>query len=368
MANIRRVDKVSYYQIVLLITIYRLMTGLTYLPVAIVTPANQDVWFVSLLSILYTIIFCLPLLYLSNKFNDLNLIEYSEKIMGEFVGKIIGIFYAVFLFLSVILFVSVLVEILNTTLFPETPTWVTASIMLITCGYVSYKGFRNIARLGEMIVPFILFIIFLFIIFGYKNYDFMELLPILKDSTFKEINRGAMNIGLRFTDIIILAMITPRLERREDLNRIFFRTLIYSILIGILVLIVVQMTLGIEFTKHINFPFLTFTRLINVGQNIQGFDSLYIISWIMGNAIKISGYLYMTTSVLEEVVGKENQNFIIPASIITLFMVMLIKDRRPVLAVKEPAKTFILILSIVAIVIIPLIMLIVYFFRRKKLN
>ena len=367
MGNIKKVDKVSFYQVVLLIIVYRLMTGLTYLPVVSVSPANQDMWFVFLLSIPYTILFFLPLLYLSNKFNDLNLIEYSERIMGKFFGKIIGIFYSAFLFLGFVLFLSVLVEILDSALFPETPTYVTTSIMLITCIYIAYKGFRNIARLGEAVIPFILIMIFLTIILGYKNYDFSELLPILKDSTFKEINIGAINIGLRFLDIIILAMITPYLEIKEDLNKIFFRSIIYSIGIGTLIAVVVHTALGIVFARHINFPFLTFTRLLEIGQTIQGFDSVYIISWIMGNVIKISGYLYFTTVALGEVTNRKNQHFIVPISIIALIIVILMKDNRPILAVEQPIQKIILAASVIAILVIPLIMLIVYFFRRKKL-
>ena len=368
MGNIKKVDKVSFYQVVLLIMVYRLMTGLTYLPLVNVSPSNQDMWIVSLLSIFYTIIFCWPLLYLANKFNNLNLLAYSEKIMGKFLGKIIGIFYSVFLFLGIFLLVSILVEILDSVLFPETPTYVTASIMLITCIYISYKGFRNIARLGEMVIPFILIMIFLAIILGYRNYDFRELLPIFKDSTFKEINIGAINIGLRFSDIIILAMITPHLEKKEDLNKIFFRSLIYSIGIVTLMLVVVQTTFGIEFARHINFPLFTLTRLLELGGNIQGFDSVYIISWIMGNVIKISGYLYFTTVALEQITSRKNQGFIIPVSIMVLIMVLLIKDNRPVLAVEQPIQRIVLILSTIAILVIPSIMLIVYFFRRKSLK
>lgn len=367
MENIKKMNKLSLYQVILLITLYRLMTGFTYLPLANTPPANQDMWIISLLSILYTILFCLPILYLSNKFNDLSLLKYTEKIMGKAIGKAIGIFYSVFLFLDLVLIVSVVVEILDSTLFPETPTYITASIILITCIYVSYKGIRNIARFGEMTIPLILITVFIFIIFGYNKYDFKELLPILKDSTFKEINIGAMSIGLRFSEIIILAMITPRLDIKEDLNKAFFISLIYSMAIVTLIVVVVQITLGIEFARHINFPFLSFTRLLTL-KSIQGFDGLYMISWIIGNAIKISGYLYFTTIALEEVTGRKNQTYIIPVSIMVFIAVLLIKNNQPILAVEEPSKTILLILSIIAIIITPLIILIVYFFRRKSLS
>ena len=363
-----RGDKLSYNQVLLLITVYRLMIGLTYLPVVNITPANQDVWFIMVLSSIYTIIFCSPLLYLTDKFHYLGLIGYSEKIMGKYIGKIVGIFYNIFLFLSLLLFVGVLVEVLNSTLFTETPTIVTISIALVTSTYIASKGFRNIARVGEIVNPFIITMTFIFIILGYRNYDFHELLPVFKDSTFREINLGAMNVGIRFMDITILAILAPRLENRKYIKIIFVKSVLYFIIIGTLIVISIQMALGTEFVKHINFPFITFTRLLSPGFSIQGLDSLYMVAWIMGNILKISGYFYLTTEVLGELTKREHQIFKIPLAIIVLIIVLLVKDKRPILAAKDPIINLILVISIMAISIIPFIMLIVYFFRRKKLS
>ncbi len=55
----------------------------------------------------------------------------------------------------------------------------------------------------------------LFIILGYNNYDFTVLLPVLKDSTFKELNIGAIDSGIKFSDIIILAMIPPLFRKKR---------------------------------------------------------------------------------------------------------------------------------------------------------
>jgi spore germination protein KB len=357
-------DTVSYNQVLLLLIGYRIMVGLTYMPSVNIPPGNQDIWIVSLLSIVYVLIFNIPLIYLSNKFSNLNLLELTEKIMGKVIGKLIGIFYFLTLLFINTLFVGILIEILNSAIFPLSPTWFNTFIVILTSCYVSFKGLNTIARLVEVIVPVVMFIIFLLIMLGYKNYNFGELLPILKDSTFKEINIGAMEISLRYFDILVLTMITPNLMVKKDLNRIFVKSILYSVPIIILLIIVTQMTLGVEFTKHVNFPFLTFTRMLSIGE-IQGFDSFYIVSWIMGNVLRVSGYLYFTSVSLGQITGKKNQIFIVPISIIMSILIVLIKDRRSILAVPEPIDTIVLMVSIISIVVIPSMTLVVYFFRRK---
>lgn len=330
MDNTKDMDMVSYNQILLLVIGYRIMVGLTYMPAVNSPPGNQDIWIVSLLSIVYTLVFNVPLVYLSNKFSSLNLLELTEKIMGKGLGKIIGVFYFLTLLFSNILFITILIEILNSALFPMSPTWFNTFILILTSCYVSFKGLKTMARIAEVIVPFVIFIIFFLIVLGYKNYNFSELLPILKESTFKEINMGALDISLRFFDILVLTMITPNLRVKKDLNRIFVKSIVYSTSISIVFIIATQMTLGVEFTKHVNFPFLTFTRMLSIGE-VQEFDSFYIVSWIMGNILRISGYLYFTTVSLGQITNRKNEVFIIPISIIMLTIILFVKrDRKSV--------------------------------------
>ena len=369
MDNFKNTTKISSYQVILIIIIYRVIIAFTYLPIVNSPPGNQDIWIMLLLSIPYTIVIGLPILYLSNKFNDLTIIEYTEKILGKVIGKITGIYYTGFLLMFCIILVATLVEILDTTMFVETPTWVIAIIMLLTCAYISFKGLEPIARGAEIFVPFILGVVLLFMVLGYNNYDFTVLLPVLKDSTFKELNIGALDRSIKFSDIIILAMITPHLERKEDLNKVYIKSIVYSIIIVLLLTITTQAALGIEYAKHTSFPFFTFNRLIDLFDFIQRIDVLSVIAWIAGNVGKIAGYLYFTTVAFSQTMNRQkNEPYIIPMAIIVLIVTVLIKDRRSILEVGKVLENIILITSTITIFVIPLFTLIVYFFRRKKLS
>ena len=367
MDNRKKADKIYYHQAMLLVIVLRIILGLTYLPELNTPPANQDIWIMLLLSILYTVVFSLPLLYLGNKFSQYSFYEYAEMIMGKFIGKVINIFYGLFFFMFLIFFSSVFIEILNSSLYDETPTIINITILMITSTYIVYKGIMNLARLGELVIPFILLLFFLLAILGFENYDFKMLLPILSDSKLADINKGALISSLRNTDSLILIMLIPYLEEKKDVNKIFIKSLIYSIFIVILTVIIVQATLGIEYTKLVNFPFYNFSRLIKIGET-QGFDLLYVVSWIMGNVIKVSSYHYFTTVALGKVANKRNQIFIIPAAVVNIIAVILLKDRRPIIAVKDPFPQIFIVSTVLGIIIIPLILFIVYLFRRNKIE
>ena len=364
--SMEKIKKVSSYQIILLIIIYRMIIAFTYGPAINTPPGNQDVWIALLLSIPYTILIYLPILFLSNKFNNLTIIEYMEKIFGKFIGKLVGFFYTVSFLTSCTIFVSTLLEMLGSTVFPETPVWVTSLFMITTCTYIASKGLESIARGAEIIVPFIIGIIFLILVLGYKNMDLTVLLPILSDSTFKSINIGAIDFAFKFSDVLILAMITPHLEKKEEFNKIFLKSLIYSMLMVIIVVIASQAALGVEQAKHDNFPSFTYTRLINLLDFIQRIESLYVVSWIAGNIGKISGYLYFTTVALSQTTKrKENKSYIIPIGIIIFISSIIIKDRHSIIGTPKSTEDITLIMSIISMLIIPLIALIVYLLRSK---
>ncbi len=363
------VKKITSYQAILLIIVFRVIIAFSYLPSVNITPGNRDVWIVVLLSIPYTLVLCMPILFLSNKFNEQTIIEYMERIFGKIIGKIVGSYYTLFFIIFTTLFLSILVEMLDSTMFPATPTWATALIGIGTCLYIAYKGLVNICKGGEILVPFILIVTFLLSILGFKRIDFKVFLPILSDSTLKEINKGTIDIALRFSDILALTMIIPYLEEKKKINQIFIKALIYSTLVITLILIVTQGVLGIEQSKHANFPFFTYARTIDLYRFIQRIEFIFVVAWITGNIGKIAGYLYFSSVSVSQVFNKtDNKPYILPCAIIVFIASVILKDSRSIIGVKQPVQKIILIFSLFSILIIPAIALIVYLFRRKNIE
>ena len=92
-------------------------------------------------------------------------------------------------------------------------------ILMIVCIYITSKGLEVIARAAELFGPIIIISLIIFMLLGYNNIDFSVLLPIYRDSGFLDINLGAIQITLIFTDIYILAMNIPQLENKKDLYK-----------------------------------------------------------------------------------------------------------------------------------------------------
>ena len=150
-------------------------------------------------------------------------------------------------------------------------------------------------------------------------------------------------------------MLASNLEKKKDVNKVFTYSVLFSSIITVLSTVVVQSTLGIAYTKHANFPFYTYARLIK-------------ISWIIGSILRLCVYFHTCTVVFGKVFNTRNQRTYIPIIIVMTIIVLYIKGRRTIVTKIVLPQVFIITVTIISIIIIPAIVLITYFFRRNSLQ
>lgn len=362
-----RVEKMSSLQVLLLIVSGRLITVYAYMPIASTPPANQDMWIAELLSGVYTIIICAPILYLSSKFPGMTPVEYSEKILGRFLGKITGMIFIAFLSFICLLDLLIMSEFLGSAVIPETPVYATMLFMLVTCAYAIYKGVEVIGRIAEIFVPFIILTIIVFILLSVKDMDFKVFLPILADSSFLKINFAAFSTASRFYDILILCMAIPNLKNKGDQNKVFFISVIIIVLFLVAITVSVYAVLGVKQAEYANYAFFTFTRQIDVFDFIQRIESINVVAWVIGIFIKYSIYVYFVTTGMASIFKvKSNKYFIIPVSAILFAIGLFTKMLKSVVANSIVSYKVLPNIAFVVEFVIPLILLVIYFFRRKS--
>lgn len=360
-------EKITNRQAILLITMCRLVTILTIMPTINVEPANQDIWIVIIVSFFYTILTSIPALFISSKFNDLNFIEIMVKIFGKGIGKIVGIIYIAFYIRMTIIINYISIQMIRTSFLPDNKPIITIIILMISCIYICTKGSVTIGRYAELLVPGLLTLLGIFFILGYDNVDLSILLPIYKDSTFLDINLGAIKLTYLFLELHILLMIGPKLEHREDKKKIFISSVIYSLIIILITVIFTQGTLGIEQAKHSNFPFLLYIRLIRTYSIFERLESFYILFWIIGMVIKISTYLHIADEGMKGIFKKGSGNrYLYTIGVFIILVTFYLADINP-----KPIEVINLgnweyLYYFIYKTGIPLIALLVYFIRRKK--
>lgn len=363
-------ENITSKQMVALITLTRLSTALSIMPTTNIRPNNQDIWVMILVSIAYTIIFMLPLLFLANKFRDSTMIGYFQVIYGKPFGKTIGVIYGIYFLTNSFNTATIQSELLTTAILTDSPENLVILVMLVTAIYCVSKGMVNGLRSIELIAPVSITIVIILLAFGVNNFQYRLLLPILSDSSFLDINLGAMELSTFFQEIFFLTMCVPYLENKNDINKILVKSVIYSIGLLSIIIIVSFITFGVEFVKHSNFPFLLYARSIDILAVVERIDSIAVLAWIVASSSRISAFLGISVNAIREVFNRDENDIVIFGilSLILSIVSLYTSNSRSVIISREDLYRLKYILFIVFVITIPSITSLVYLIRRKTIE
>lgn len=363
-------EKITTRQMIIYILVTRLSVSVSVMAAINLPPYNHDNWIMVLYSIIHTTIVMIPLLFLANKFKEYSMVGYMKITFGKTIGKFIGILYGLYFIMLSINGITIQSELVATNFLVNSSNIVIILLMVTTCIYLTSTGIKNILISSELIAPISIFLITILLLVGLPKLDYSNILPILKYSSFKDMNVGAVKLTPYFTDIFLLTMIVPDLENKKDINKIFFSTMVLSLVVLSLVIVVVFGSLGVEQARHSNFPYLLYVRSLKDIKVLARIDPIFVVAWLVATFLRIIGFLYIAIKAIREVFNKDEREKIILflVSGISGLVSMLILNFRSVIGIRKEFNLFYAILFAIFGVTIPIITCIVYFFRRKSID
>lgn len=257
--------------------------------------AKQDAWismiFASLISIFITFVAVkLSLLYPEQTF-----IQYSQSILGKWLGTIILISYFLMWISVTGIILREYADFVFLALFSSTPLWVIILIMLGAVIYVTCSGgLRSISRSSEIIGPISMVGIFLIIVLSAKDWDWFRLLPVYANTGLLPIVKGSFGPASFLGESMMVVMLIAFMYKPQ-------RAMVSSLLgvaaasfaIVAMILIVI-MVFGPNLPAKFTYPVYSAVTYISVMEFIQNVDVLAVLLWIIGIFIKVSLYFFIT--------------------------------------------------------------------------
>lgn len=283
--------KISYKQMIMLIFISRVITWITFLPVILAPPANQDVWIDCLMAFPIHLIVALPVYLLAKKFPNQTLYEYSQAITGK-AGQWVGILYIWFFIHMSALTLSNFSEFFTTIIMPETPSLFFVITLTLVAAYAAHHGIEVLGRLSEFIAPIIMIALLGVVLLLVKDMDLKELTPILEKGIYPSILNGLSPVS-QTVEIIGLAIIFPFLNVRQKIKKVYIFTPLLLVLFLFILTTSVIALLGDDLAKSSTYPFYSIVRLVHVGDFLERIEAIHVAIWILGMFIKVSFYYYL---------------------------------------------------------------------------
>jgi spore germination protein KB len=355
--------RISLLQFGIMIYMFTIGSAILLLPSIETAISKQDAWISVLLSIVIQAAFISLWTGLARIYPNKSLIQYSELILGKWLGKIIGVFYiSFFLYLSALVLRN-LGDFITTEILIQTPLEFVHIIFMLPVAYGVYLGLEVIARASEILFPWIIALFTITIVLLIKVIDLSKLLPILPDGWQDPVRGLYPLLGFPISEVVVFLTIMPFIAHPEYIKKYFYSSLILAAIFASAVIAVTISVLGIDITARSNFSVFELAKEIKIGSFFNRVEILVGGIWIMTIFVKLSVCFYAANLATAHLFNLKSYRItILPYAILVIALSSIVY--------KNPAHAFWFIMSAYPIyslfhsLVIPAVLLIVAKIRK----
>ena len=282
--------KISAAQLAFLLYSLIAYDGLLYIPQIAGREAGRDLWLSPIWAHLAGLLFVLAMLALGRMFPRETTVQYSQRVLGRFLGKVAGfavVFYGMYL-TSVILRISV--DFISAVFLERTPMIVAAIGLMFLVSYAVRGGVEVLGRLAQFFLPITIFVFGLLVVLTIPEWVVTNIFPIMGKGALPSI-RGAVVPFSWFAGFTVLGMYFPLVKNQQKVT-------VYSLLTWLLLMVTITVSglvsvfLFGEHASTLNYPFIEVVRYIGIGEFFQHIDALLLAVWVPGTFIQLATYQY----------------------------------------------------------------------------
>lgn len=341
MINSQR-NKIAPISIFFLLYISRIVVTLTNIQSVTTGMVNTDMLVSIVIALGLNLLLSLPALwcYKNNK--------------NPFDVKGVNLFYALYFVFLAGVNISRFSYFASTVLNPEASAWVFSVIITVCAGYSSRFGIEGLSRFSAFGFILIVMTIAAGIGFNLKNYDEINLYPVITNST-QSIAENVMYVSSSSVEVVVLLCLGKRVNGSAVKPFVF--SVIASFMTAFLLILFVNATMGDAATLQA-FPVYTMFQLAKIGL-FERLDVLQISFWIFGIFIKAVMLIYCASISIKS--GKNNTKCIV-VSVLSLAVAFALTEFSETSTV---SPSIFVAPYVVSCVLIPLLTLI---FKKKNLG
>ncbi|XEC95547.1 endospore germination permease [Paenibacillus tarimensis] len=305
--------KIAARQFAILVFMFTAGSSLLLAPGMLAAPAKQDAWLSGILGVGAGLLFGLIYTKLGTLYPDKNLAQYSEQILGKWVGKAVSILFLPFPFLLASLVLRNIGDFLTTYIMPETPIQFIHILMLIVVMMGIRLGIETIARAAEIIFPWFIILFLLLVIFVSPQIDAQKIQPVLEEG-IKPVLHGALLLAAYpFMEYATFLFIIPYVNRPGKVGKAFFAGTIMGGAVIVLLTALSILVLGADHTARDIYPSYVLAQKINIGDFLQRIEAIIAGLWFISIFFKLSISFYAATFTLAQILNlKEYRMLVFP--------------------------------------------------------
>lgn len=287
--------KISHIQLFWTIAIMELGMTLLMTITDSLQAAKQDAWISMALAGGISLLVAFISTRLALLYPEQTLVEASETILGSALGKLVVIVYLVQWYTIIPIVLRQFTDLIESMFLQTTPRFPIIGIMIALMIYAIYAGkLQGIGRLSEILGPIIFLMVFVVLIANVGTVHYRNLLPVLKEQTFKEVFSGSLAPASYLGHSVSVIMLVPFLtDARRGMKYVIFGVLLSSIIL-FWASVMILLTINPHLAAHMWYPFFEMTKKIQIGF-VENWDVLAVVIWISSVFIKLTVYMFIAS-------------------------------------------------------------------------
>lgn len=359
---------ISSRQFTIIVTLYTVGTGILIIPASIASEVKQDAWIVATIGTLLSLFLIKLYIILSNKMENLSIIEVTEKFLGNIVGKFISLCFVLLTLLSSGELLYFIGNFLQTEVMPETPPVVFTILFNFIILFAVYQGIEVFARTLEILFPIFLLIFITFLFFVSPQIDIRNIQPIFEVSVPPLIYSVLHFMGLFSFPLIVLLMIFPSAINNLQTGKkgFYIGTLVGGFIITAFIALTI-LVLGVTNTSLRTFPSYTLAQKISIGDFLQRIEIIMAFMWMVTIFVRSFIYFYASLIGIGQMLKlKDHRPLILPLGMVSIGLSQVV-HANIIHSDIYNQQTWPLAIGVFA-TLLPLILLLVARFRRLKIK
>ncbi|WP_169084506.1 endospore germination permease [Paenibacillus sp. PL91] len=349
--------------------LFALGSAALILPTSITAIAKQDGWISMLLAGPFNYFILIALLALADRFPNLSLAQYAERVLGVWGGKIITLLYIFFFLLLSALVLRNISDFMNLSVLPLTPEWFIDSTFMIVVIYGVYLGIETIARTGEILFTWGMFVIVIVTFSLFNQFDFHNFEPFLYEGWERPIKGVYPILGFPIGEFVFMTMIFPlvREKDRKKLRKSLKLSAMLITVISVLITVFLVGVMGVDEASRSPFAVYDMAKNINIEEILVRVEILVAMVWIGTVFMKLALCVYVLTVITAQMLKLSTyRTLILPYAVIIVPLSLIVY--RNAAHAKEFAMSVWTIYSLFQGFVLPLLLLVIAIIRGKRDN
>lgn len=273
--------KISTRQFTLMLFSLLLSTIMFGLPRFLIEQSKQDVWQIMLITFVTDAALAIIYFVLGMRYPQQTMIQYSETILGPWLGKIIGLLYVLFFGYMTLIILKTISEFVDTVLLTDTPELAINFILLLVSLYAVNAGLEVVARLSEVIAPLMLIPLLIILSFSLNQVELGNLLPVFQHNVWESLKSSLQPISWYGVCIVMGIFMAYHNHPKESLKAKWIAISSVTVL-TIMTLMSLITIFGTSYSSQQVYPVFRLAQIIKVGDFFERIETLVIIFQIAG--------------------------------------------------------------------------------------